>query len=186
MSYRSSIYWWSDIYFYYYFINIEFVNIYFQIAYIEHQIVFIWSTNPLNNLHVSVCCCFVPGRYTSLGFTLLLVVSREHLIGGDLWRGKTYLYHIILLPLQNPRSLGMSPLGVASLKRKNLPIVVTLGGIGSCYASLTLYFVASSPIYKLCDNTITYESYHILQPLITHEMERNSSLYRGSLIPLTI
>jgi hypothetical protein len=46
----------------------------------------------------------------------------------------------------------MSPLGLASLKRKNLPIVVTLGGIGSCYASLSLYLIAFYPSYKLCDN----------------------------------
>ena len=40
MPYRSSIYWWSDIIFQFYFVNIDFVNIYFQIAYIEYQIVF--------------------------------------------------------------------------------------------------------------------------------------------------
>jgi hypothetical protein len=43
-------------------------------------------------------------------------------------------------------------LGLASLKRKNLPIVVTLGGIGSCYASLAFYLIAFTPSYKLCDN----------------------------------
>jgi hypothetical protein len=51
-------------------------------------------------------------------------------------RGGTYPCLFILLPPQNPRSLGTSPLGLTSLKRKNHPIVVTLGGIGSCYASL--------------------------------------------------
>jgi hypothetical protein len=59
------------------------------------------------------------------------------------------------LPFQNPRSPGTSPLGLASLKRKNLPIVVTLGGIGSCYASLALYLIAFTPSYKLCDNITT-------------------------------
>jgi hypothetical protein len=53
-------------------------------------------------------------------------------------RGGIYPCLIILLPSQNPRSLGPSPLGLTSLKRKNHPIVVTLGGIGSCYASLAL------------------------------------------------
>jgi hypothetical protein len=50
--------------------------------------------------------------------------------------GGTYPCLIILLPPQNPRSPGTSPLGLTSLKRNNLPIVVTLGGIGSCYDSL--------------------------------------------------
>jgi hypothetical protein len=58
----------------------------------------------------------------------------------------------IILALSNPRLPGTSPLGVASLKRKNLPIVVTLGGIGSCYDSLALYLIAFTPSYKLCDN----------------------------------
>jgi len=66
--------------------------------------------------------------------------------------GKPYLGLIILLPLQNSRSPGMSPLGLTFLKRKNHPIVVTLGGIGSCYASLAFYLIAFSPSYKLCDN----------------------------------
>jgi hypothetical protein len=50
--------------------------------------------------------------------------------------GGTYPCLIILFPPQNPKSPGTSPLGLTSLKRKNFPIVVTLGGIGSCYASL--------------------------------------------------
>jgi hypothetical protein len=58
------------------------------------------------------------------------------------------------LPFQNPRSLGTSPLGLASLKRKSLPIMVTLGGIGSCYTSLALYVIAFYPSYKLCDNIL--------------------------------
>jgi hypothetical protein len=56
------------------------------------------------------------------------------------------------LPFQNPKSPGMSPLDLASLKRKNHPIVVTLDGIGSCYASLAFYLIAFTPSYKLCDN----------------------------------
>jgi hypothetical protein len=56
--------------------------------------------------------------------------------------GKPYPGLIILLPLQNHRSLGTSPLGLTSLKRKNLPIMVTLGGIGSCYASLAFNLIA--------------------------------------------
>jgi hypothetical protein len=52
-------------------------------------------------------------------------------------RGGIYLYYYYPLPSQNPRSLGTSPLGLTSLNRKNHPIEVTLGGIGSSYASLT-------------------------------------------------
>jgi hypothetical protein len=48
----------------------------------------------------------------------------------------------------------MSSLGLTTLKRKNLLIVVTLGGIGSYYASLALYFIAFLPSYKLCDNKV--------------------------------
>jgi hypothetical protein len=51
-------------------------------------------------------------------------------------KGENLICLISLLPLQNPKSPGTSPLGLTSLKRKNHPIVVTLGGIGSCYASL--------------------------------------------------
>jgi hypothetical protein len=60
--------------------------------------------------------------------------------------GKPYLGLISLLPLQNHRSPGTSPLGLTSLKRKNLPIVVTLGGIGSCYASLAFTLIAFSEL----------------------------------------
>jgi hypothetical protein len=56
------------------------------------------------------------------------------------------------LSLSNPRLPGTSPLGLASLNRKDLPIVVTLGGVGPCYASLAFYFIAFAPSYKLCDN----------------------------------
>ena len=55
-------------------------------------------------------------------------------------------------PSQNARSPGMSPLGPTYLKRNNHPIMVTLDGIGSCYASLTLKPQAFNPCYKLCDN----------------------------------
>ena len=57
-------------------------------------------------------------------------------------RGKVRPYLIILLPPQNDRSSGTSPLGLTSLKRKNLPIVVTLGWIGSCYAGLAFNLIA--------------------------------------------
>jgi hypothetical protein len=69
------------------------------------------------------------GGFTLLDFgrTICLVVTCE---GGNL-----SLSHNPL-PLQNPRSPWTSPLGLTTLKRKNHPIVVTLGGIGSCYASL--------------------------------------------------
>jgi hypothetical protein len=63
-----------------------------------------------------------------LAGTICLVVTCE---------GRIYPCLLILFPSQNPRSPRTSPLGLTSLKRKNHPIVVTMGGIGSCYASLT-------------------------------------------------
>jgi hypothetical protein len=41
------------------------------------------------------------------------------------------------LPSQKTRSPGTSPLGLTTLNKKNHPMEVTLGGIGSSYASLT-------------------------------------------------
>jgi hypothetical protein len=72
-----------------------------------------------------------------LGYTLLLAVSRTvcsvvTLEGGNLSLSSNPS------PSQNPKSSGTSPLGFTSLKRKNHSIEVTLGGIGSCYASLHL------------------------------------------------
>jgi hypothetical protein len=104
-------------------------------------------------LHIPVCYCFVLGRYTSFG----VLLHYWPLAGLSVWvvtceGGKPYLYLLSLLPFQNPRSLGTSPLGLTSLKRKNHPIVVTLGGIGSCYASLTFYLITFYPSYKLCEN----------------------------------
>jgi hypothetical protein len=51
--------------------------------------------------------------------------------------GETDLNPLTLF-LSNPRLPGTSPLGLATLNRKDLPIVVTLGGVGPRYASLTL------------------------------------------------
>jgi hypothetical protein len=42
--------------------------------------------------------------------------------------------------------------------------MVTLGGIGSCYASLALYFIAFYPSYKLCDNTVNTLSQFMVEP----------------------
>jgi hypothetical protein len=64
------------------------------------------------------------------------------------------------LPLQIPRSPGTSPQGLASLKRKNHPIVVTLGGIGSSYASLHTQSLAFYPCYKLRDNSANSHNFH--------------------------
>jgi hypothetical protein len=68
-------------------------------------------------------------------------------------KGETSL-NPLSLSLSNPRLPGTSPLGLASLNRKDLPIVVTLGGVGPCYASLAFYFIAFAPSYKLCDNNL--------------------------------
>jgi hypothetical protein len=63
------------------------------------------------------------------------------------------IYHLSYnpLPSQNPRSPRTSPLGLTFLNRKNHPIEVTLGGIGSSYTSLPLH-IYLYPNYKLCDN----------------------------------
>jgi hypothetical protein len=58
--------------FYCYFVNIDFVNIYFQIAYIEYQIVFdIYEVLTIEiSLHISVYCCLFSGRDSSWLFLL--------------------------------------------------------------------------------------------------------------------
>jgi hypothetical protein len=61
-------------------------------------------------------------------------------------------------PSQSPKSPGTSPLGLTTQNRKNLPIEVTLGGIGSCYASSFLCSLTYYHKYKLCDNT-THSEY---------------------------
>ena len=111
-------------------------------------------------MHISVYCCFVSGKCISLGvllyywpfgWTICLVVTCE---------GGITTLSCNPLPSQNPKSPGTSPLGLTSLKRKNHPIVVTLGGIGSCYASLTLKPQAFYPCYKLCDNILASLSWN--------------------------
>jgi len=67
--------------------------------------------------------------------------------------GETSLNPLSLF-LSNPRLPGTSPLGLAFLNRKDLPIVVTLGGVGPCYTSLAFHFIAFAPGYKLFDNKI--------------------------------
>jgi hypothetical protein len=57
-------------------------------------------------------------------------------------------------PAQSSKSLGTSPLGLTTQNRKNHPIEVTLGGIGSCYANLSLYLLTYYHKYKLCDNIL--------------------------------
>jgi hypothetical protein len=85
------------------------------------------------------------------GYTLLLVVSRTICSVVTCEGGNLSLYYNPL-PSQNPRSPRTSPLGLTTLNRKNHPIEVTLGGIGSSYASLPLQSLAFYPCYKLCDN----------------------------------
>jgi hypothetical protein len=75
--------------------------------------------------------------------TICTVVTCE---GGNL-----YLSYYPL-PSQNPRSPGKSPLGLATLNRKNHPIEVTLGRIGSSYTNFSFQSLTFYPYYKLCDN----------------------------------
>ena len=124
------------------------------IAHIEYQIVFnIWSTDQICTYQFP--CCIVSSRCFSFLWLYFIIGC----LAGTIWlaviceRGNLSLSYY-LLPFQNPRSQGTSPLGLASLKRKNLPIVVTLGVIGSCYANLAFYLIAFTPSYKLCDNIL--------------------------------
>jgi hypothetical protein len=55
-----------------------------------------------------------------------------------------FVFVLLAFALSKPQVTGdVSPgPSLASLNRKNLPIVVTLGGEGSCFASLTYYSLA--------------------------------------------
>jgi hypothetical protein len=86
------------------------------------------------------------------GFTLLLAFGRT-ICSMVICEGGITTLSCNPLPSQNPRSPWTSPLGLTTLNRKNHPIVVTLGGIGSCYASLTLQFITFYPCYKFCNNS---------------------------------
>jgi hypothetical protein len=89
--------------------------------------------------------------------------------------GKPYLGLISLLPLQNHRSPGTSLLGLTSLKRKNLPIVVTLSGIGSCYTSLALnlttFFLATN-----CAITWPFVIWLVMGPTSLHPLHSDQSI----------
>jgi hypothetical protein len=87
------------------------------------------------------------------GFTLVLAFGRTVCSVVTCEGGITTLSYNPF-PSQNPRSPGMSPLGLTTLNRKNHPIVVTLGGIGSCYTSLAFNPQAFYPCYKLCNNSV--------------------------------
>ena len=105
-------------------------------------------------MHISVYCCFVSGRYISLGVLLYYWPFGWTICSVVTCEGRITTLSCNPLPSQNPRSSGTSPLSLTSLKRKNHPIVVTLGGIGSCYASLAFKPQAFYPCYKLCDNIL--------------------------------
>jgi hypothetical protein len=99
-------------------------------------------------LHISVYCCFVSGRCISLGVLLYYWLFSRTICSVVTCEGGETTLSCNPLPSQNLRSLGTSPLGLTTLKRKNHSIVVTLGGTGSCYASLTLqplaFFLATN------------------------------------------
>jgi hypothetical protein len=63
-------------------------------------------------------------------------------------------YHLAflnLLPSQNPKSPRMSPLGLTSLNKNNLPIEVTVVGLVQ-FRQFDLLSSVYYPNYKLCDN----------------------------------
>jgi hypothetical protein len=92
------------------------------------------------SLHIFVSCCFVSGMciFLFLGYTLLLAVSRT-ICSMVTCEGRNLSLSYNPFPFSKPRSPWTSPLGLTSLNRKNHPIEVTLGGIGSSYASLPLH-----------------------------------------------
>ena len=145
MTHFFSIYWRSDIIYHCYFINIDFVNIYYSIAYMYQIVIITWSTNQVSKLaYISFLLLCLRQVYLSFwGYTLLLAVSRTICLVVTCEGGNLYLSYNPS-PSQNPRSSGTSPLGLTSLNRNNHPIEVTLGGIGSSYASLPLYIVPLS------------------------------------------
>jgi hypothetical protein len=53
-----------------------------------------------------------------------------------------FVFVMLAFALSKPQVTGDVSLGLASLNRNNLPIVVTLGGEGSCFASLIHYSLA--------------------------------------------
>jgi hypothetical protein len=99
-------------------------------------------------------------------------------------KGETSL-NPLSLSLSNPRLPGTSPLGLASLNRKDLPIVVTLGGVGPCYSSLAFYFIAFGPSYKLCDNTLISKSnrpVNNFQSHIASQLAEHAAMYSASTV----
>jgi hypothetical protein len=53
---------------------------------------------------------------------------------------RNFCFDLYTLASSKPQVTGDISPGLTSLNRKNLPIVVTLGGVGSCYASLASIF----------------------------------------------
>jgi hypothetical protein len=49
---------------------------------------------------------------------------------------RNLFFDLYTLASSKPQVTGDVSPGLTSLNRKDLPIVVTLGGVGSCYASL--------------------------------------------------
>jgi hypothetical protein len=60
--------------------------------------------------------------------------------------------------------------------------VVTLGGIGSCYASLALYLLAFLPSYKLCDNNAE----DVVMKIFPTTLHRNAKRWYDDLLDASI
>ena len=89
------------------FANIDFVNIYCQIAYIEYQIVtYIWSTNPIeHSLHISFLLLSCSRQVHIFGGCFKLAFGRTIFLGGDLWRGN-YLISLKTFASSKPQVTG--------------------------------------------------------------------------------
>ena len=111
----------------------------FNLLYMYQIVIIIWSTNQVSKLaYISfLLLCLRQVHLFFFGYTLLLAVSRT-ICSVVTCEGGNLSLSYYPLPSQNHGSSRTSPLGLTTLKRKNHPIKVTLGGIGSNYASLSL------------------------------------------------
>ena len=92
-------------------INIDSVNIYIQIAYIEYQIVVDIYEVLTKPAYISLLLlCSRAGILLGYCFQLsLLAIKSDYLFGGDLWGGKQLFYPTILCLLKTTGHRGRLP-----------------------------------------------------------------------------
>ena len=147
-----SIYWRSDLINCCYCTNIDFVNILLLQLLIYQIVIKIYEVLTKRvSLHIYLLLLCLGQVHLYFGYTSLYWLVSRTICSVVTCEGGIYLLALNPLPSQNPGSLGTSPLGLTSVNRKNLPIEVTLGGIGSV-TPVCLFTSAFYPNYKLCDN----------------------------------